>query len=155
MSRVRFRDVFQPACAQLLWVLLRSLTAVGATLAALVGISSSVAAQSDIVPPIQAAERSLMIVAADGTYTNYACITTGMHPGQGQAGPGYDAVTYNVGAFLQEKPGNWAGSQGTANMEGMACRLMHQGPDVLTSAPASHFCHCHEELQQNAPHRHR
>jgi hypothetical protein len=97
----------------------------------LVGIPGSVAAQGDKVPPIQAAERSLAIVASDGTYTNYACITTGMHPGQGQAGPGYDAVTYNVGVFLQDKPGNWDGSQATANMEGIACRLMYQGPDVF------------------------
>jgi hypothetical protein len=118
------------------WRRLLVVPALFATL--LVVPASSAFAQGDSPPPIQAAERSLQIVAPDGTRTNCACITTRMHPGQGQAGPGYDNVTYPIFVALQVQPGNGDGSQANANMEGMACRPMYQGFevfDVLTGKP--------------------
>jgi hypothetical protein len=104
----------------------------------LVCLPSSVAAQDDNPPPLQTGERSMQITAPDSTISYYACITTGMHPGQGQAGPGYDAVTYKFPVIIQVQPGNGLGSQATPNMEGIACRLMYQGDqvfDVITGKP--------------------
>ena len=87
---------------------------------------------------IQFAMAAAQITAPDGNISYYACITIGMHPGQGQAGPGYDAVTYNFPVIIQVQPGNGLGSQATPNMEGIACRLMYQGDqvfDVITGKP--------------------
>jgi hypothetical protein len=87
--------------------------------------------QRDTARPLRVAERTLELVSPDNKYANYACITTGMHPGQGQAGPGYDNATYNVGVTLQARPGNDDASQATPNFEGISCTLMYQGPDVF------------------------
>jgi hypothetical protein len=89
----------------------------------LVSTASPVTAQTDGPPPLQIAERSLTIGMPDST-TTYGCITTGMHPGQGVVGPGYDAVTYSITVTLQIQPGNDTASQANANMEGLACRII-------------------------------
>jgi hypothetical protein len=89
---------------------------------------SSVA--QDDSPPLQVAERLLSITAPDGTDTNYACITTGMHLGRGIAGPGYDAATYNVSVILEVpiEEHNSTVKLATPNLEGIACRVLTQDP---------------------------
>jgi hypothetical protein len=98
---------------------------------AAVGLALTVSAAKADSLPLQAGERSLRIGTGTDTTATYACITVGMHPGQGQAGPGYDNVTYPVFVALQIQPGNGDVSQANANMEGMACRLMDAGTDVF------------------------
>ena len=71
--------------------------------------------------PLQEDERIIIISSPDSGNTYYACLSVGMHRGQGGYPLGYDNSIYSTFITVQINSGT---DRSTTNQQGLACRMV-------------------------------